>query len=104
MPNSNGNRPSLLSGSKARVLITGGAGFFGSHLAEALLKKNHDVFILDDLPPGSIENIRHLKATSALQYWIDSVKNKHFLAELVDQCDIILHLPTAIVVPLLCDT
>src|SRR5713101_83150 len=104
MPNSNGNRPSLLSGSKARVLITGGAGFFGSHLAEALLKKNHDVFILDDLSTGSIENIRHLKANSGLQYWIDSVKNKPLLAELVDECDIIIHLAAAVGVRLIVDS
>jgi UDP-glucose 4-epimerase len=104
MPNSNGNRPSLLSGSKARVLITGGAGFFGSHLAEALLKKNHDVFILDDLSTGSIENIRHLKANSGLQYWIDSVKNKHLLAELVDECDVIIHLAAAVGVRLIVDS
>src|SRR6266481_4027629 len=104
MPNSNGNRPSLLGESKARVLITGGAGFFGSHLAEVLLKRNHDVFILDDLSTGSIENIRHLKAHSGLQYWIDSVKNKPLLAELVDECDIIIHLAAAVGVRLIVDS
>jgi UDP-glucose 4-epimerase len=104
VPNSNGDRPSLLGGSKARVLITGGAGFFGSHLAEALLQRNHEVFILDDLSTGSIENIRDLKAHRGLQYWIDSVKNKPLLAELVDECDIIVHLAAAVGVRLIVDS
>ena len=104
MPNSNGDRPSLLGGSKTRVLITGGAGFFGSHLAEALLQRNHEVFILDDLSTGSIENIRDLKANRGLQYWIDSVKNKPLLAELVDECDIIVHLAAAVGVRLIVDS
>lgn len=104
MSNSNGERGSLLQGPKTRVLITGGAGFFGSHLAEALLKQNHEVFILDDLSTGSIENIRHLKAHRGMQYWIDSVKNKPLLAELVDECDIIVHLAAAVGVRLIVDS
>ena len=104
MPSSNGNRPSALQGPKTRVLITGGAGFFGSHLADVLLKNDHDVFILDDLSTGSIENIRHLKADRRLQYWIDSVKNRHLLAELVDECDVIVHLAAAVGVRLIVDS
>ena len=49
-----------------RHLITGGAGFIGSHLAEALLTRGDEVFILDDLSTGSVENIRHLKDAQAL--------------------------------------
>jgi UDP-glucose 4-epimerase len=104
MSNSNGNRSSSLQGPRTRVLITGGAGFFGSHLADALLKDGHDVFILDDLSTGSIENIRHLKADRKLQYWIDSVKNRHLLAELVDECDVIVHLAAAVGVRLIVDS
>jgi UDP-glucose 4-epimerase len=104
MSNSNGNRTSSLQGPRTRVLITGGAGFFGSHLADALLKDGHDVFILDDLSTGSIENIRHLKADRKLQYWIDSVKNRHLLAELVDECDVIVHLAAAVGVRLIVDS
>lgn len=104
MPNSNGNRASILGGPKARVLITGGAGFFGSHLAEALLNQNHQVFILDDLSTGSIENIRDLRTYAGLQYWIDSVKNRPLLAELVDECDVIVHMAAAVGVRLIVES
>ena len=66
-----------------RVLITGGAGFIGSHLAEALLARGDDVLILDDLSTGSMENIRHLKPLPNFHYWIDTVMNRILLAELV---------------------
>ena len=62
MPDSNGNGNSMLGKPKTRVLITGGAGFFGSHLSEALLQRNHEVLVLDGLSTGSIENMRDLKA------------------------------------------
>jgi UDP-glucose 4-epimerase len=104
VPDSNGNRISLLGQPKTRVLITGGAGFFGSHLSEALLERNHEVFILDDLSTGSIENIRDLKVHRGLQYWIDSVRNKSLLAELVDECDIIVHLAAAVGVRLIVES
>src|SRR5689334_8680088 len=94
----------MLKGIRARVLITGGAGFFGSHLAEALLKQSHQVFILDDLSTGSIENIRDLRAYPGLQYWIDSVKNRPLLAELVDECDVIVHMAAAVGVRLIVES
>ena len=81
---------------KMRYLITGGAGFIGSHLAESLLCKGHEVCILDDLSTGSMENIRHLKSYSRMHYWIDSIMNKHLLAELVDECEIIFHLAASV--------
>jgi len=104
VPDPNGNRISLLGKPKTRVLITGGAGFFGSHLSEALLQRNHEVFILDDLSTGSVENIRDLKAHRGLQYWIDSVKNKSLLAELVDECDVVVHLAAAVGVRLIVES
>ena len=71
-----------------RVLITGGAGFVGSHLAEALLDRGDEVFVLDDLSTGSIDNIAHLKAHPGFHYTIDTVTNEPLLAELIDRCDI----------------
>ena len=56
-----------------RVLITGGAGFIGSHLAEALLNEDYEVFVVDDLSTGSIENIEHLKDNPRFDCLIDSV-------------------------------
>jgi UDP-glucose 4-epimerase len=104
LPDSNGDRISVLGRPKARVLITGGAGFFGSHLSEALLERNHEVFILDDLSTGRIDNIRDLKAHRGLQYWIDSVKNKSLVAELVDECDVVVHLAAAVGVRLIIES
>lgn len=89
---------------RVRILITGGAGFFGSHLAEALLHQNQEVFILDDLSTGSVENIRHLKKYPGFHYWFDSVANKHLLAELVDECDVIVHLAAAVGVRLIVES
>jgi len=87
-----------------RVLITGGAGFIGSHLAEALLSRGDDVLILDDLSTGSSENIRHLKNIPKLNYWIDSVMNKALLAELVDESDLVVHLAAAVGVRLIVES
>jgi UDP-glucose 4-epimerase len=87
-----------------RVLITGGAGFIGSHLTEALLSRGDEVLILDDLSTGSSENIRHLKNVPKLNYWIDSVMNKALLAELVDESDIVVHLAAAVGVRLIVES
>ena len=62
-----------------RYLITGGAGFIGSHLSETLLEKGAEVFILDDLSTGSVENIRHLKSNNRFHHFFDSIQNKHLL-------------------------
>jgi UDP-glucose 4-epimerase len=104
VPNSKPDRVPLLNQPRTRVLITGGAGFFGSHLAEALLKQDHEVFVLDDLSTGSVENIRHLKMHRGLHYWFDSVANKPLLAELVDECDVIVHLAAAVGVRLIVES
>src|SRR5262249_54438357 len=76
-------------------LITGGAGFVGSHLSEALLAEGHEVFALDNLSTGSIDNIEHLKANPRFHYTIDSVTNEPALAEHIDRCDVIVHLAAA---------
>ncbi|MFI5072981.1 MAG: GDP-mannose 4,6-dehydratase, partial [Terriglobales bacterium] len=87
-----------------RSLITGGAGFIGSHLAEQLIARGDDVFILDDLSTGSVENIRHLKSNSRFHYVFDSLQNRHLLAELVDESDVVFHLAAAVGVRLIVES
>src|SRR6476469_8562341 len=84
-----------------RALITGGAGFIGSHLAEALLAGGHHVSVLDDLSTGSIQNIEHLKAHPSFRYTVDSVVNERLLAEPLDDCDVVFHLAAAVGVKLI---
>jgi UDP-glucose 4-epimerase len=84
-----------------RALITGGAGFIGSHLAETLLAQGHEVFVLDDLSTGSIDNISHLKDRPGFHYTIDSVTNEPVLAELIDRADVVFHLAAAVGVKLI---
>ena len=84
-----------------RVLITGGSGFIGGHLAEALLDAGHTVFVIDDLSTGSIENIAHLKGRPGFHYTIDTVFNDAVVAELVDRADVVFHLAAAVGVKLI---
>jgi len=84
-----------------RVLITGGAGFVGSHLAEALLDRGDEVYVLDDLSTGSIDNIAHLKGHAKFHYTIDTVTNEPLLAEMLDRCDTVVHLAAAVGVKLI---
>jgi nucleoside-diphosphate-sugar epimerase len=84
-----------------RVLLTGGAGFVGSHLAETLLERGDEVFVLDNLSTGSIENIVHLKPHPKFHYTIDTVTNEPVLAELIDRCDAVVHLAAAVGVKLI---
>ena len=84
-----------------KALITGGAGFIGSHLAEALLDAGHEVEVVDDLSTGSMENIEHLKNRRGFQYVIDSVTNEDLLAEQTDRCDVVFHLAAAVGVKLI---
>jgi UDP-glucose 4-epimerase len=84
-----------------RVLITGGAGFVGSHLAEALLARGDEVFVIDNLSTGSIDNIAHLKRTPKFHYTIDSITNEPVLAELIDRSDAVVHLAAAVGVKLI---
>jgi len=87
-----------------RYLITGGAGFIGSHLAERLLDKGDHVVLLDNLSTGSMENIRHLKAHERLEYHLDGIENRQLLAELVDDADVIVHLAAAVGVKLIVES
>jgi UDP-glucose 4-epimerase len=84
-----------------KALITGGAGFIGSHLAERLLRDGHEVAVLDNLSTGSIDNISHLKQTPGFSYAIDSVTNESLLAEMIDRSDVVFHLAAAVGVKLI---
>jgi len=87
-----------------RYLITGGAGFIGSHLAERLLDKGDRVVLLDNLSTGSMDNVRHLKAHERLEYHLDGIENRQLLAELVDDADAIVHLAAAVGVKLIVES
>jgi UDP-glucose 4-epimerase len=84
-----------------RYLITGGAGFIGSHLADKLLERGHRVHALDDLSTGSMDNIRHLKEQPRFGYTIDSSATPGIVAELVDEADVVYHLAAAVGVELI---
>jgi UDP-glucose 4-epimerase len=87
-----------------RFLITGGAGFIGSHLAERLLARGDEVFLFDNLSTGSMENIRHLKSCDRMHYFLDSIDNRQLLAELVDESDAVFHLAAAVGVRLIVES
>ena len=87
-----------------RVLITGGAGFIGSHLSDAYVERGDEVFCIDDLSTGSIDNIAHLKKHPRYHYTIDSVHNQPVVAELIDQCDVVFHLAAAVGVKLIVES
>jgi len=87
-----------------RYLITGGAGFIGSHLAERLLDRGDHVVLLDNLSTGSMENIRHLKSRERMEYHLDSIENRRLVAELVDDADIVVHLAAAVGVRLIVES
>lgn len=84
-----------------RALITGGAGFIGSHLAEALLERGDKVIVIDNLSTGSIENIMHLKGRAGFEYFIEPVENEPLLAELIDRSDVVFHFAAAVGVKLI---
>jgi UDP-glucose 4-epimerase len=87
-----------------RYLITGGAGFIGSHLADRLVSEGDEVWIVDDLSTGSIYNIEHLKEHPKFHYVIDTILNTPVLAELVDRCDVVVHLAAAVGVKLIVES
>lgn len=78
------------------ALITGGAGFIGSHLAEALLARGEKVICIDDLSTGSVDNLRHLRSHPSLRCYFESIMDRHLLAELVDEADVTFHLAAAV--------
>jgi UDP-glucose 4-epimerase len=84
-----------------RALLTGGAGFVGSHLAEVLLDEGHTVEVLDDLSTGSLTNIAHLMDRPGFRYTIDTVMNEPVVGEMADRSDIIFHLAAAVGVKLI---
>lgn len=87
-----------------KVLITGGAGFIGSHLAERCLKEGWRVSIIDDLSTGSFENVAALKACPSFEYVIDSVFNAPLVSEIMDDCDLVFHLSAAVGVRLIIES
>ncbi|HYL12199.1 MAG TPA: NAD-dependent epimerase/dehydratase family protein [Terriglobales bacterium] len=87
-----------------RGLITGGAGFIGSHLCQELLARGQEVTVLDDLSTGSMANISRLKNNTHFHYVIDSVMNRPLLAELVDDSDVVFHLAAAVGVRLIVES
>jgi nucleoside-diphosphate-sugar epimerase len=87
-----------------RALITGGAGFIGSHLAEALLKRGDEVAVIDDLSTGSIENIEPLKTQPGFSYVIETIQSRPVMAELVDAADVVFHLAAAVGVRLIIES
>ena len=87
-----------------KALITGGAGFLGSHLAEALLARGDTVYLLDNLSTGSIENIEHLKNAPRFHYAVDSVMNEPVTAEMIDRVDVVFHLAAAVGVRLIVES
>lgn len=97
----NGGSEQTPTPSSMQVLITGGAGFIGSHLAETLLAEQQGVVVLDDLSTGSIQNIEHLKKNPRFDYHIDTVANERLVAEEVDRSDVVVHLAAAVGVKLI---
>lgn len=87
-----------------RYLITGGAGFIGSHLAEALLQRGAKVQVIDNLSTGSFSNIEALTSHPGFRYVLDDVRNRHLLAELVDTADAVFHLAAAVGVRLIVES
>jgi UDP-glucose 4-epimerase len=85
------------------VLITGGAGFIGSHLAERLLAQGDRLVLVDDLSTGSLDNLKNVLGDPRVQFVRDSVRNVHTMSTLVDRCDVIYHLAAAVGVQLIVD-
>src|SRR5271155_3344127 len=87
-----------------RCLVTGGAGFVGSHLAEELLRRGESVHVVDDLSTGSLANISHLKANPRFGFSIESVTNAPRVAELIEASDKVFHLAAAVGVRLVVES
>jgi UDP-glucose 4-epimerase len=87
-----------------KALITGGSGFIGSHLSDALIARGDDVAVLDDLSTGSLENVRHLQDHPRFRMVVGSVHNQDVVLPLVDSCDVIFHLAAAVGVKLIVES
>lgn len=85
----------------AAYLITGGAGFIGSHLAERLIEGDHEVWVIDDLSTGSISNLDRIREHPNFHYKIDTIMNGGLMAELIDRVDGVFHLAAAVGVRLI---
>src|SRR5919201_676378 len=88
-------------GAKRKALVTGGAGFIGSHLTELLLGEGWEVFALDDLSTGSADNVAHLHERPDFHLVADSVLSASVVNELVHKCDVVYHLAAAVGVRLI---
>jgi len=99
--NGHGGKPEIVKPAAWRVLITGGAGFIGSHLAEHLLARGADVTAVDDLSTGSFANIAHLATRTDFRFVCESVTNETVMDRLVSDCDMIYHLAAAVGVDLI---
>jgi UDP-glucose 4-epimerase len=87
-----------------RILITGGSGFIGSHLSDALIARGDEVVVLDDLSTGSVDNVRHLLDNARFRMVVDTVQNENVVARLVDDCDAVFHLAAAVGVKLIVES
>jgi UDP-glucose 4-epimerase len=83
-----------------RALVTGGAGFIGSHLVEALLRREYQVTVIDDLSTGRFSNIEHLTANANFRFALETITNETVMDRLVSECDVIFHLAAAVGVQL----
>jgi UDP-glucose 4-epimerase len=86
---------------RTKALVTGGAGFVGSHLSELLLDEGHEVWVLDDLSTGSLANVEHLRSRDGFHLVVDSVLHSTAVNELVYKCDVVYHLAAAVGVRLI---
>jgi len=84
-----------------KALITGGAGFIGSHLSELLLANGWEVFVLDDVSTGQLENIEHLRSRRDFHLVVDSILSPAVVSEVVHKCDVVFHLAAAVGVRLI---
>src|SRR5215216_7628726 len=96
---SNGN--GARSRRRPRALVTGGAGFIGSHLSELLLREGWEVYALDDVSTGSLDNVAALREQPGFHLVVDSVLNHAVVNELVHKCDVVFHLAAAVGVRLI---
>ena len=86
-----------------KILITGGCGFIGSHLCDLMLKKGHEVTVLDDLSTGRFENVQHLDGNPNFHVIIDTVLNAEVVDRAVRECEAVYHLASAVGVKLIID-